>query len=128
MSNRIYLFVGVAYLVLGSIAYSQTMSNSSSITNPLGSTTAVSANSTTSVSYPNNPSNTQGSFSIVSIEKQLPSGASMISRGEVLNINRETNSVTIRNPQTHVMIIRSIKDAQTLDGFKQGDLVQVYNL
>lgn len=64
---------------------------------------------------------------VVSANGELPSNANVVGRGDILFIDRDKNTVTVRDSSTGKMMVHSVRDAQMLQNLNQGDSVQLFS-
>ncbi len=100
-------------------------SSSGSSSMGAGSSDSMGASSSTSYGSAQDFASS-GDIKISRIGEKAPAGMNALSQGEIINIDRTANKVTVRDSRTGSSIRYTIKDQKELKDLNQGDRVQVF--
>jgi len=74
-----------------------------------------------------NTLNVNGSLGFVGINDELPANATLVNKGEVVKVNQDDHTVSVRDANSGVINVYSIPNKQMLDSVTQGDSIKIFS-
>lgn len=70
--------------------------------------------------------NSGSAVGLIRPDGSMPPGAALLGQGDILSIDRTSNTITMRDAHTGKILVRPVSDPQSLQSYKEGDSVQVF--
>jgi len=72
--------------------------------------------------------NVNGSYGLVGINDELPENATLVNKGEVVSVNPDDHTVTVRGDSSeNITNVYSITNKQMLGSVNQGDSIKIFS-